>query len=142
MITIYVCGDRDRVWLSASHCAAQFGPYAFEPARYSWALIRHDFGVTRLSSSSPEPLSDVRVNATGGVYTRDLFGSDVRVYQESMFDVPGYAVPSGDSPYAWLWRVALPSLLPDDIVESLHRRYKMMAASRQRNVRQRKQRLL
>lgn len=135
MITIYVCGDRDRVWRVASHCAAQFGPYAYEPALYSWALIRNDFGVTRLSSSAADPLENSRVNATGGVYTRDMFRGDVRVgsvVQSAMFDVPAYLEPVGGSPYAWLWFSALPSLLPDDLVKSLYREYKLRAAAKQR----------
>lgn len=138
MITIYVCGDRDRVWRVASHCAAQFGPYAYEPACYSWALIRNDFGVTRLSSSQPDPLPDLRVNACKRVYTRDFLVGEVKVgsvLQTAMFDVPAYSEPIGESPYVWLWNAALPSYLPDDIVRSLHRQYKTLAASRQRHKR-------
>lgn len=134
MVTIYVCGDRSRVWLVASHCAAQFGPYAYDPAQYSWALIRHDFGLTRLSSSAADPLSDVRVNAAGGVYTRDMFSGDVRLGQSSFLPAPSFMeVPSGFSPYQWLWDSALPQLLPPDVVQSLRRQYKTLAAIRQKS---------
>jgi hypothetical protein len=138
MITIYVTGlpyhMLNRV---AGHCVAQFGLALDQSRRHAYVLVEYEHGVARVSAPDQGDLQDASVNATGSLYRSvPLFPDVFTGYaQESMFDVPSYlAVASSQSPYNWLWRDALPSVLPDRIVRMLHEEYRMRAAAKSRSM--------
>jgi hypothetical protein len=136
MITIYVTGlpyhMLNRV---AGHCVAQFGLALDQSRRHPYVLVEYDHGVARVSAPDQGDLQDASVNATGSLYRSVPLFSDITTgyTQEAMFEVPSYLVVAGsDSPYNWLWREALPGVLPDRIVRMLHEQYRMRAAAKSR----------
>ena len=137
MITIYVTGlpyhMLNRV---AGHCVAQFGLALDQSRRHPYVLVEYEHGVARVSAPDQGDLQDASVNATGSLYRSVPLFSDITTgyTQESMFEVPSYLVASSQSPYNWLWREALPGVLPDRIVARLHEEYRMRAAAKSRSM--------
>ena len=141
MITIYVTGlpyhMLNRV---AGHCVAQFGLALDQSRKHSYVLVEYEHGVARVSAPDQGDLQDASVdasvNATGSLYRSVPLFSDITTgyTQESMFEVPSYLVASSQSPYNWLWREALPGVLPDRIVRMLHEEYRMRAAAKSRSM--------
>jgi len=138
MITIYVTGlPHHMLNRVAGHCVAQFGLALDQSRKHAYVLVEYEHGVARVSAPDQGDLQDASVNATGSLYRSVPLFPDVFTgyVQESMFEAPPYlAVASSQSPYNWLWREALPGVLPDRIVRMLHEEYRMRAAARSRSM--------
>jgi len=136
MITIYVTGlpyhMLNRV---AGHCVAQFGLAIDQSRKHAYVLVEYEHGVARVSAPDLGDIDNASVKTAGSLYRSVALFSDYQTgyAQEAMFETPSYlAVSSTQSPYNWLWREALPGVLPDRIVRVLQEEYRMRAAAKSR----------